>query len=68
MADGKWVCDLCGSNQVQGKLWVNLNTKEIDDDIKLCNTLFCKACEEMTTVHWEPFNSKVVQLGKRKGK
>lgn len=74
-SNGKWVCDLCGSNQVVGKFWVLMNTGEVDERIDTVETLakygmtdfYCKACEEMTTVHFISGPSDGM-LGKRAGK
>jgi len=47
IANGKWTCSKCGSNDVEVKLWINPNNSQINDDIELvAEELWCNQCDE----------------------
>lgn len=61
-----FVCDDCGSENVQRKAWVDLNTDSVFDDVEPFEA-FCEECEEPTKVsevaekHWKFVNSLRVE-------
>ena len=49
----KYVCGVCGSDNISVQAWVDPNTKAIDDFVGggLDRECFCNNCD--TTTHWE---------------
>jgi len=47
MDNSRWICETCGSTEVEQKAWVNLNTLEVNfieaGDIQ---DTYCKSCQE----------------------
>lgn len=43
--DNDWVCETCGSDQLEEKVWVSVNTKEYISD---CDDegAYCQNCED----------------------
>lgn len=56
----KWVCSDCGSDQVQTKKWVDLNTDEPVSDCSDGDTSdnWCEGCESHTDVTQIKVNAK----------
>ena len=44
--DNIWVCDYCGSEEVQESVWVNMNTDKI---VGSSDYYWCENCEEETS-------------------
>jgi len=53
--DDDWVCDYCGSEEVDEKAWVNMNTLEVTEAID-DTTYWCNNCNDeispMTYFKW----------------
>jgi len=52
--DDMWVCDYCGSEEVEEQIWRNMNTKEatIGNDYHQC--VNCEeSCTPMTYFEWQ---------------
>ena len=48
-----WICAVCGSEDVQHAMWVNVNTKEVFEDFGTwCSgdNNWCEQCEEHTEI------------------
>ncbi len=45
--DDMWVCDYCGSEEVEEKVWVNMNTQEIIDTTSI-DDYYCDTCQDET--------------------
>lgn len=45
--DDMWVCDYCGSEEVEEKVWVNMNTQEIIDTTSV-DDYYCDTCQDET--------------------
>ena len=54
--DYMWVCDYCGSEEVEEKVWVNMNTQEIIDTTSI-DDYYCDTCQDetkpMTYFEWQ---------------
>jgi hypothetical protein len=54
--DDMWVCDYCGSEEVDEKAWVNMNTLEVTDCIE-GTTYWCNNCNDevapLTYLEWQ---------------
>ena len=44
----KYVCTDCGNANIQIRMWVNINTNEIIDDVDDKNECWCNQCENHT--------------------
>lgn len=44
----EWVCTNCGSNEVQQKMWVYLNTNKPDNNSEFSDSddFWCEGCQE----------------------
>jgi len=42
----KYVCSECGSDDVDGTTWVELNTGNVKDDEPPLDSYWCNTCEE----------------------
>ena len=54
--DDMWVCDYCGSEEVDERAWVNMNTLEVSSPDDYTN-FWCNNCEDevspMTYFEWQ---------------
>ena len=54
--DDIWVCDYCGSEEVEEKVWVNINTQKIIDTTSI-DDYYCDGCQDetkpMTYFDWQ---------------
>ena len=42
-----YVCEKCGSDNIQCKAWVDLNTREFDDWVEGEDMYYCRKCSEL---------------------
>lgn len=54
--DDMWVCDYCGSEEVDEKAWVNMNTLEVTEGVE-GTTYWCNNCNDevapLTYFEWQ---------------
>ena len=54
--DDMWVCDYCGSEEVEEQVWVNMNTLEVTEGVE--GTIYwCSTCDDevapLTYFEWQ---------------
>jgi hypothetical protein len=61
MADDSWVCEYCGSDEIDEKAWVDSNTLEftyaIDDTDYFCHS----CCEEVKPMSYFKWTEKIAE-------
>jgi len=45
MKDDTWVCNYCGSEEVEQQVWININTLEAPDNLK-SDIYWCSNCND----------------------
>jgi len=54
--DDMWVCDYCGTEEVDEKAWVNMNTLEVTETVE-GTTYWCNNCNDevapLTYFEWQ---------------
>lgn len=53
-----WICSGCGSNEVESKIWCDLNTDTILDSASdgSSDDNWCRECEEHVLIIWKEVN------------
>ena len=58
--DDMWVCDYCGSEDVDEKAWINMNSLEVTDAVN-DTTYWCNNCEEeVSPMYYDEWQEKIV--------
>lgn len=56
MTDDTWVCNYCGSEEVEQQVWININTLEVPDNLK-SDIYWCSTCNDevrpLTYFEWQ---------------
>ena len=61
MADDSWVCEYCGSDEVDETAWVNINTLEVTSTIDDPN-YWCHSCgEEVQPMSYFKWTEKIAE-------
>ena len=58
--DDMWVCDYCGSEEVQTKAWIIINTEEVMDTLD--DIYWCDGCkDEVNAITYFEFKEKIAE-------
>ena len=56
-----WVCDYCGTEEVDEKAWVNMNTGEITEPDDYTN-YWCNNCnDEVSPMYYHEWQEKIIE-------
>ena len=59
--DDMWVCDYCGTEEVDEKAWVNMNTGMITEPDDYTN-YWCNNCnEEVSPMYYHEWQEKIIE-------
>ena len=59
--DDMWVCDYCGTEEVDEKAWVNMNTLEVMESVD-DTTYWCNICnDEASPLTYFEFKEKIAE-------
>ena len=59
--DDMWVCDYCGTEEVDEKAWVNMNTGMITEADDYTN-YWCNCCnEEVSPMYYHEWQEKIAE-------
>lgn len=59
--DDMWVCDYCGTEEVDEKAWVNMNTLEVIEGVD-DTTYWCNSCnDEASPLTYFEFKEKIAE-------
>jgi hypothetical protein len=59
--DDMWVCDYCGTEEVDEKAWVNMNTLEVTETVE-GTTYWCNNCnDEVAPLTYFEWTEKIAE-------
>jgi hypothetical protein len=59
--DDMWVCDYCGTEEVDEQAWVNMNTLEVTKTVE-CATYWCNNCnDEVAPLTYFEWTEKIAE-------
>ena len=59
--DEMWVCDYCGTEEVDEKAWVNMNTLEVTEPVE-GTTYWCNICnDEVAPLTYFEWTEKIAE-------